>query len=183
MHLHLLKLQVLGLLAGLLALAVWRDLASFRIPNRVVFGGMAAGLGLHAVQGGFDGALLSLGGLATGLALMLPLYLVRAAGAGDAKLMAMVGAFLGPTDAVAAAIATFLAGMILALVAMARPAVFATAGRNLRLLFWGAFARLAGAQGPRFDSPTQTAARLPYSVAIAAGTLGWMTCKAWLLTL
>ena len=33
---------------------------------------MAAGLGLHALQGGLDGALLSLGGLATGLALMLP---------------------------------------------------------------------------------------------------------------
>lgn len=182
MHLILLKLYDLGLLAGLLALAVWRDLASFRIPNRVVFGGMAAALGLHALHGGLGGALLALGGLGTGLAMLLPLYLVRAAGAGDAKLMAMVGAFLGPTDAVAAAIASFLAGMVLAMIAMARPAVFATAGRNLRLILWGACARLAGANGPRFDSQAQTAARLPYSVAIAAGTLGWIACKAWLLT-
>ena len=182
MHLQLLKVYGLGLLACLLALAVWRDIASFRIPNRVVFGGMAAALGLHALHAGFDGALFALGGLVTGLGMLLPLYLLRAAGAGDAKLMAMVGAFLGPADAVAAAIASFMAGMILALGAMARPAVFATAGRNLRLLFWGACARLAGIPGPRFDSQAQTAARLPYSVAIAAGTLGWTGGKAWFLT-
>jgi len=180
MHLLLLKLYDLGLLAGLLALAVWRDLASFRIPNRVVFGGMAAAFCVHSLHSGVDGALFSLAGLAVGLGMLLPLYLVRAAGAGDAKLLAMVGAFLGPTDAVAAAIASFAAGMILALIAMARPAVFATVGRNLRLMLWGACARLAGAQGPRFDSQAQTAARLPYSVAIAAGTLVWCGCKAWL---
>jgi prepilin peptidase CpaA len=180
MHLLLLKLYDLGLLAGLLALAVWRDLASFRIPNRVVFGGMAAALCMHSLRTGADGVLFSLAGLAVGLGMLLPLYLVRAAGAGDVKLMAMVGAFLGPTDAVAAAIASFVAGMILALIAMARPAVFATAGRNLRVILWGACARLARAQGPRFDSQAQTAARLPYSVAIAAGTLFWSVGRAWL---
>jgi prepilin peptidase CpaA len=173
MQLVMLKLYGLGLLAGLLFLAVWRDLASFRIPNRIVYGGMAAGLALHALRAGMDGALFALAGLATGLALLLPLYLVRAMGAGDVKLMAMVGAFLGPADALAAALASLLAGMILAVVAMARPAVFVAAGRNLRLIFWGAWARLAGVAGPRFDAGTQTAARLPYSLAIAAGTLGW----------
>ena len=180
MHLPLLKLYGLGLLAALLALAVWRDVASFKIPNGVVFGGMAAALGVHALASGFDGVGFALAGLGAGLGMLLPLYLVRAAGAGDAKLMAMVGAFLGPADAVAAALASFLAGMVLAVVAMARPAVFATAGRNLRLIFWGAWARLAGVDGPRFDSQTQTAARLPYSVAIAAGTIGWTAWRVWL---
>ena len=182
LKLYGLKLYGLGLLAILLALAVWRDIASFRISNRVVFGGMAAALSLHTLHAGFDGACFALAGLGTGLGMLLPLYLLRAAGAGDAKLMAMVGAFIGPTDAVAAALASLMAGMLLAVIAMARPAVFATAGRNLRLIFWGACARLAGVDGPRFDPQAQTAARLPYSVAIALGTLGWMGWKLWLVT-
>jgi prepilin peptidase CpaA len=183
MDLDLIRICGLGPLAGLLALAVWRDLASYRIPNAVVFGGMATALALHALlpQGygflasipGAAGMQFSLSGLAVGLAALLPLYLMRAAGAGDAKLMAMAGAFLGPTDAFGAVVATYLAGMALALLAMTRAAVLAAAIRNMRLIAYGAFARLAGVDGPRFDSRTHTAAKLPYSLAIAAGTLAW----------
>jgi prepilin peptidase CpaA len=189
METNLLKFCGLGLLAGLLALAVRRDLASYRIPNLLVFGGIAAALVLHALPGeghgllatpaGPGGILFALGGLAVGLGMLLPLYMIGASGAGDVKLMAMVGAFLGPLDATAATLASYLAGMALAVLAMARPAVFAAAGRNLRLIFWGFSARLAGLDGPRFEA-RNTAVKVPYSLAIAGGTIGWSGWKLWL---
>jgi prepilin peptidase CpaA len=174
MDASLVKLCSLGLLAVLLALAVQRDVASFKIPNALVAAGMAAALALHGMAG--EGLLYSVGGLCAGLALLLPLYLVGAAGAGDVKLMGMVGAFLGPVGALGAALASFIAGMALALLAFMRPGVYAKASRNLRLIAWGAVARLAAVGGPRFDAATDSAAKLPYSLAIAVGSLafaGW----------
>jgi prepilin peptidase CpaA len=175
------RLCGLGPLAGLLVLATWRDLASFRIPNAIVASGLAIALLFHALAEpgygllgaapGGAGLRHALAGAGVGLVAMLPLYLIGAAGAGDAKLMAMVGAFVGPTDAVGASLGAFLAGMLMALFAMARPGVGANAVRNLRLISWILAARFAGETGPRFDPRTQTAARLPYSVAIAANVL------------
>lgn len=179
----------LGLLAGFLAAALWRDLASYRIPNAVVFPGTAAALILHAaLPEGYGllpsvpGALglgASLAGLGIGLAALLPLYLIRAAGAGDAKLMAMAGAFLGASDALGAVFATYLAGMAIALLAMTRAGVAASVARNLRVIAYGAFARLAAIEGPRFDPRADCAARLPYSSAIALGTAGWCAWRLW----
>jgi prepilin peptidase CpaA len=179
----------LGLLAGFLAAALWRDLASYRIPNAVVCPGTAAALILHAalpegygLLSSVPGALglgASLAGLGIGLAALLPLYLIRAAGAGDAKLMAMAGAFLGASDALGAVFATYLAGMAIALLAMTRAGVAAGVARNLRLIAYGAFARLAAIEGPRFDPRADCAARLPYSSAIALGTAGWCAWRLW----
>ncbi|MEG0884092.1 MAG: prepilin peptidase, partial [Janthinobacterium sp.] len=87
------------LLCILLTGAVWHDMRSRRIPNGLVFGGALAALLLHAVLTPGAGGLglpAALGGLALGLALLLPMYMLRALGAGDVKLMAMVGAFIGP---------------------------------------------------------------------------------------
>lgn len=173
----LVKLCGLGLLAGLLALAVWRDVASFKIPNALVYGGAAAALALHGVAG--EGLPFAVAGLAVGLAAMLPLYLIGAAGAGDVKLMAMVGAFLGPVEGFGAALASYLAGMLLALVAMARPAVFGSAMRNLRLISYSVFARAAGMPAPAFNAQSGSAAKLPYGVAIAAGSLAWAGWRTW----
>jgi hypothetical protein len=44
---------------------------------------------------------------------------------------------------------------------------------NLRVIAHGAAARLAATAGPSFDPRTETAVRLPYSLAIAAGTASW----------
>jgi prepilin peptidase CpaA len=177
MDASLFKLCSLGLLAGLLALAVRQDVASFKIPNALVACGMAAALALHGLAG--EGLLHAVGGLAAGLALLLPLYMAGAAGAGDVKLMGMVGAFLGPVGALGAALATFVAGMALALLAFLRPGVYARASRNLRLIAWGAVARLAAVGGPRFDPATDSAAKLPYSLAIAVGSLAFAGWRAW----
>lgn len=174
-------------LAGLLLIAVGHDLKHRRIPNWVVFSGAVAALLAHALLPAGDGlfgavpggagVLTSLAGLGVGLALLLPLYLVRAMGAGDVKLMAMVGAFVGPLDALAAVVCTFFAGALLALLVALRAGVLRQAAHNIRLIFYAVFARVVAAQGPAFDARTDSAAKLPYAVAIAAGTLAFLAIK------
>jgi prepilin peptidase CpaA len=170
-------------LAALLAAAVWHDLRARRIPNAVVFTGALAGLALHALlppgaglfgtPAGSLGILSSLGGLALGLAILLPMYALRLMGAGDVKLLAMVGAFTGAGDIPAVAVAVLLAGGVLALAVAARQGILRRVlGNTCQTLLHAGLTRMEG--GLALPAPT---GRLPYAVAIAAGTLA---CVAWL---
>lgn len=165
-------------LALLLGVAVAGDWRLHRIPNRLVLAGLVLAAGLHGAAL-FSGqpALAGphfwspLAGLLAGGALLLPLYLLRACGAGDVKLMAMVGAFAGPGAALVAALYTMAAGGLLALALMLwRSAGVQTFG-NLRYMLADLSWRGAGGQGPRLAPLTTSAVRLPYALAIAAGTL------------
>ena len=73
------------------------DLRTSRIPNLLTFSAAAAGLAWHAF-GGWAPLASALGGLALGLLLFLPIYLLRGMGAGDVKLLAALGAWLGPGE-------------------------------------------------------------------------------------
>lgn len=174
---------------ALLAAAVWHDLRARRIPNAVVFPGMLAALALHALlpagtglfntPAGGLGLASSLGGLALGLAFLMPLYVLRLMGAGDVKLLAMAGAFVGAGQILALTLATLLAGGVLALAVAARQ-------RKLRQLVANAgqmavhtgLNALAGVAAP-VPAPAAASGRLPYAVAIAAASV---ICVLWLRT-
>jgi len=166
------------LCAILLLAAAWVDIKSRRIPNRLVFWGTGAGIVLNAVLPDSPGFLGALGGLALGLGLMFPFYVLRAMGAGDVKLMGMVGAFLGPADLVGALLGTFVAGGVLALAVALGTGVFPRLLRNLRVMFYLAVSRIYTGRLPSFEEAPETAARLPYAVAICVGTLGYLAAKA-----
>ncbi|HJV69437.1 A24 family peptidase [Ideonella sp.] len=166
-------------LAALVLAAVVTDLRSRRIPNRLVLAGLALAVASHAA------ALLTgapslagpawwapLAGLLTaGLALM-PLHLLRACGAGDVKLMAMAGAFLGAPAALRAVLFTLLVGGVLSVFYMLGRGVAAQAFANLRFMLTEWLLRVrGGGQGIALAPLASTAARLPYGVAISAGTL------------
>ena len=172
------------ILLTLLLCAVTTDLRSRRIPNTLVLTGTTLALAAHALVMGHDGVPLAgpdwwapLAGLATGLLVLMPLYLMRALGGGDVKLMATVGAFVGAPTVLAAALYTLLAGGVLSLTVMFAKGVAAHTLTNLRFLLteWMAWAlRLRSApQATPFEfRPLQTtAARLPYALAITAGTV------------
>src|SRR5215468_5867526 len=84
------------LLGILIATAAVFDVRSRRIPNWLVLAGLAAGLSWNVFSAGLPGLGRSAAGLGLGFALYFPLYLLRARGAGDVKLLAAAGAITGP---------------------------------------------------------------------------------------
>jgi prepilin peptidase CpaA len=149
-----------------------------RIPNWLVLVGLASVLLLHAMDAAF-GASASAGppwwspiaGFAAGFGLVLPLYVFRAMGAGDVKLMATVGAFIGAGPVLWATLCTLVAGGILSVVYMFGRGVAAQTLGNLRALLFDWTVRAGSGQGIRVSPLENTAVRLPYALAIALGTL------------
>lgn len=178
---------VLCLLGALLAAAVCSDLKSRRISNKLVLAGIFAGCLLNIVLpegNGFLSALpgaagigAALAGLATGFCLMLPMYLLRALGAGDVKLMAMVGAFLGPDAMLRVVLATFIAGGVLSLVVTVYGGQLRRLADNLRTMLLASYFRLAMNEMPTMAAMPESAGKMPYAVAIAAGTLFCIAIK------
>lgn len=173
----------------LLLVAAWHDIRSRRIPNALVFPGTVAGVLSNALlpqeMGGL-GVLDSLAGLGMGLVLLLPLYLLRAMAAGDVKLMAMTGAFLGARGVSGALLCVLLAGGVLALGIAWRQG---TLHRLLRKLTMMLFTRAAGSSlesrpmtgylpGSAADA-AESMGKLPYGVAIATGTLVYLAVAQW----
>lgn len=172
----LVPLVALTALALVLAVAARSDLRTRRVGNRWLAFGAAMALGLHAAATAAGLPPLAgarwwspLSGALTGLALMLPLYLLRATGAADVKLMAVVGAFVGAGTVTAAVLYTLLCGGLLSLMAMRDARVLARVMGNLKADLM-ADLREHPRGTPHASPLTRTAARLPYAVAIAMGT-------------
>ncbi len=88
------QLSTISLLT-MLAIAIYFDIRSERIPNWLVVLGIASALGFYALISGVAGLLTSFGGLLVAMAILLPFYIGGVMGAGDVKLMGAVGAFTG----------------------------------------------------------------------------------------
>jgi prepilin peptidase CpaA len=166
-----------SLLAALLVIAVMVDLRARRIPNRIVLVGMGLAIVLHTLAMLTASPSLAgrewwapLAGLATGFALLMPLHLMQAMGAGDVKLMAMVGTFIGASATLTAALYTLIAGGLLSLAYMFGRGVASQTLANVRFMLTDWALRASTGQGARFAPLHTTAARLPYGVAIAVGT-------------
>lgn len=99
--------------AVLIAAAV-SDLRSRRIPNRLTYPAMAAAVLYHTAVQGWPGFLFGAGGVGVGMGVFLIFFLLGGMGAGDVKLMGVVGGLLGPKGALLAALCTALAGGIYA---------------------------------------------------------------------
>jgi prepilin peptidase CpaA len=148
---------------GLVA-AVVTDVRTRRIPNWLTGAIAGAGFGIACGGGGLTPAQAALGMLA-GLVLMMPGHLIGATGAGDVKLMAAVGAVVGPSMIFRAFLYTAVAGGIFAFaVAVRRGRLVDTLHGTTRLVTAPAAARQA------IESPSR-ANRFAYGPAIAVGTL------------
>ena len=85
-----------------LAVATITDLRSRRIPNWLVLPFLVAGIVVSGVSHGWHGIGQSLMGLALGGVLFGLLYWMGGMGMGDVKLLAAIGAWIGPGQLVVA---------------------------------------------------------------------------------
>lgn len=181
---NLMGMMALIPLLVLLIFAVRHDIISHRIPNQLVLIGVLLGLTLNGVlpEGwGFNndipgglGWLSSLQGVFVGLALFLPIYWLGAMGAGDVKLMAMVGAFVGPADILGVALTTFIAGGAMAILLLIHSKQFWQALQNLKLILLGSMIKLSVARIPLINEVPISVGKLPYALAITVGTLTYL---------
>ena len=149
--------------------AAW-DFRYRRIPNRLTSTAIIVGLLLRAMIGGWRSCLDGLGAGLIGGGVFFIFFLVRGMGAGDVKLMAAVGVWSGLRQLPAVMIATALAGGILALGMMLIHKRASTTLRNVGSLF--RFHVVSGlAPHPEINLQNPQALRLPYALAIAAGTI------------
>jgi len=157
--------------------AVW-DWRSRKIPNLLTVPGVVAGITLHAVLAGWHGAAFALQGVGVALALLLPLVLLRAVGAGDWKLMGAVGAFLGWRLALFVLVGSIFASGIMACVQMFRVGRVMETLRNMWTLVKGFFA-FGLKKNPQISLDNPRLLKLPFGVAIAAATIVCCCAAYW----
>ncbi len=141
------------------------DVRTRRIPNELTAAMAVTGLGLAAT--GMSGVSLmgSAIGLALGFALMLPGHIFGGTGAGDVKLMAAIGAIVGPATVVTAFFFTAIAGGVLAiLVAVRRHRLGMTLAGTGKLI-------AAPISGSGTGAEPIAARRFAYGPAIAVGSV------------
>lgn len=170
---------VLTVMSTLLLGAALCDYRSRRIPNALVFPGALIALLLNALLpegNGFASTLpggvgigRALLGMGIGLAVFLPFYLVRAMGAGDVKLMAMVGAFLGPAGAIEGALFAFVAGGVIGVAYLLRKRALRGGLHDALARFTPA--RFKPANADALQAPPER--RLPFAAAVAAGVIAY----------
>jgi prepilin peptidase CpaA len=160
---------------GIGLVACVTDLRSRRIPNVLTFGAAAAALVYGGVTGGWSGlGSAVLGWLIGAVAFIVP-FALGGLGGGDVKLLAAIGAWLGPIGAIWVALYTGVAGGIMAVAVALASGYLRKAISNVSLLLmhwrvWGlrplSEVSLDGSDGPR----------LAYALPIFAGlvTTLWM---------
>jgi prepilin peptidase CpaA len=107
-----------ALLLALLIVAVASDMRSHRIPNWIVGGIFALGVLTQCTAKGWVGLTSAAPGALVALFFFLPFYVRQAMGAGDVKLMAATGAWLGPVGAALGCAMALIAGLVLAVLAL-----------------------------------------------------------------
>ncbi len=100
----------------IMIVAVYTDLRSRKIPNRLTYSAMVFLLAYYTTAYGFAGCWFSVKGLLLGTGILVPVYFIGGMGAGDAKLMGVVGAALGMKGVFTAFLFTALLGGLYACV-------------------------------------------------------------------
>jgi prepilin peptidase CpaA len=168
---------MMTILFCILLVALFYDVTSNRIPNLLILVGLILGFGFQHSLSGLHGVAIGSLGLAVGFSTLLPMYVLGGTGAGDVKLMSVVGLFLGgPLNALMAGLFTLIVGGICGLLWIVAKKDTVSLQRYYAmvkcLLLTGHMAYVAPV------SSETAALRFPYAIAISMGTL-----VAWLINL
>jgi prepilin peptidase CpaA len=158
--------------------AIW-DIRSRRIPNWLTLSGVPLAFAVHSWMSGGAGAWFSLKGLGTAMLVYLPLYALRAMGAGDLKLMTAVGALTGAANWFGVFLFTSIIGAVIAII------VSLAVGRLKKTIFnvgyllreLGSF-RAPYLSREELDVQSAKALRLPHGMVIALGVIALLSYQA-----
>jgi prepilin peptidase CpaA len=95
-------------------------------------------------------------------------------GAGDVKLMGMVGAFLGPNEVLGAVLATLVVGGVMAVLVVLWSKQLGLMLQNVKLMLYGSAVKLSAGQAPLMNDLPVSVGKLPYAVAITLGTFAYL---------
>jgi len=155
---------------GITLVAAWLDFRTRKIPNWLTVPAFILGVALRTVLAGWPGAKASLEGAGLALALLLPLVLLRALGAGDWKLMGAAGAFLGPILFLFVLLGSIFVSGLMAVVEMMRTRRVRETFHNMLVLIRGFFSFGLRAN-PKISLDNPKLLKLPFGVAVALSTL------------
>ncbi|HTM58619.1 MAG TPA: A24 family peptidase [Candidatus Udaeobacter sp.] len=147
------------------AVATGADVRARRIPNWLTFPALFAGIALHAMTGGLSGAGNAAFGVLVAGGVLLPGWYMGWMAAGDVKLCAAVGAFLGYPLALMMVLLSLMAGGLLSLAVAARHRVLRRSLFGAAILGAWAANSVAGSAPP----PVTSGIRFPFAAAVLCG--------------
>jgi len=146
------------------------DIHSRRIPNWLSLPFLATGVAVSTVRGGVPGMLSSVAGIGLAVSIMGVFWYLRGMGLGDLKLLAAVGAWVGPGQLVLALVATGIAGGFLAVGYALWHGLLGRALDGTAELILG-LPKQGLRPHPTIALDNAVALRMPYGPAIAIGTI------------
>ena len=108
---------MIALLMILIA-AVYTDYSQNRIPNWIIVFGLISGCFISYMYGGIGMLLEGLLGMVLPIVLLYPVFVIGGMGAGDLKLFAVVGSYLGIKGITISFVSAFIVGATISLVKM-----------------------------------------------------------------
>jgi prepilin peptidase CpaA len=169
---HALQPCVFLLVSALVVVAAAYDLRYRRIPNWLNLSGALAGFVANVSLFHLHGLVTAMEGLLLAAAVYFPFYLLRGMGAGDVKLMAAIGAIVGPFHWLTILIATgVLGGAAGATYALLKGRLSETCCNVYFLVKDLLLFRAPYTTNPELDFRSPGALRMPHGVIIASGCL------------
>lgn len=180
--------SVWGLVSGVLIAAAVIDGRQLRVPNWITFPLVISGWIFSAVYCGvtglgfWSGLGCSLLGTAAGLGLLLPLYAIGGMGAGDVKLLAGVGAWVGFTQTLWAFGISAVVGGVIAIGMV----LYRRKWQHHQQQFWHILTEVLVIRDPNELSALAAERKgrmllLPYGIPIAIGTIGYFAYAGMML--
>jgi prepilin peptidase CpaA len=156
-------------LSGILIISAVIDLRTQKIPNLITYPSMVIVFFYHGAISGGNGLLFSLIGLSAGIGLLFLPYLMGGMGAGDAKLMGVVGGMIGAKGVFYAFLCTaFVGGIYAMVIILIRRAYFSGFFKRQLTTLWTFI--LTRKYIPDPNQKGKNRPRLCYGLAIALGT-------------
>lgn len=144
------------------------DLRVRKIYNKIIFPILFSVFLLHLILNGFSGLKVSMFGFISGVAILVIPFILGGLGAGDVKLLALIGAIKGSIFAVNTALYMFIIGGAIALIII----IFQKETINFFKSLFFCLGGLINGHHYKLEFSTKPfLKKFPYSIAIAGGAV------------